>query len=143
MITMYHWDLPQGLQDLYGGWLNPTIVDDFESYADLLYRTFGDRVKKWITINEPWVVCVMGYGDAVNAPGVREPATGPYQCGHNIIKAHARAYRLYERTYKATQQGSIGITIDSGWCEPRDRNNPSHVETAERCQQFRVNIHLY
>lgn len=81
----------------------------------------------------------MGHGDGVHAPGVREPATAPYICAHNLLKAHARAYRLYERVYKGVQAGVVGITLDSGWSEPSDPSNISHVEAAERAQQFRVN----
>lgn len=52
VITLYHWDLPQGLQDQYGGWLGGQIVDDFLAYADTCFALFGDRVKIWITLNE-------------------------------------------------------------------------------------------
>jgi len=141
-ITMYHWDLPQALQD-EGGWLNETVVTAFEGYADLLYARFGDRVKRWITINEPWVVCVMGFSYGVDAPGIREPATAPYRCSHNIIKSHAKAYRLYEKTYKAIHNGTVGITLDSGWFEPRDPNNASDVEAAQRAQLFRHGWYAY
>lgn len=141
-VTIYHWDLPQDLENV-GGWLNDTIVDEFEAYAGLLYTRFGDRVKKWITLNEPWVVCVMGYGDGVYAPGITEAATAPYICSHNSIKAHAKAYRLYEREFKASQGGVVGITLDSGYYEPKDPANETHVEAAERAQQFRVCTHAF
>lgn len=140
MITMYHWDLPQALQDV-NGWQNETIVDEFQAYANLLYSRFGDRVTKWITFNEAYVVCVLGHSDGVHAPGISDPPTAAYLCAHNVIKCHARAYRLYESTYKATQQGTVGITIDSGWYEPLDPNNANHVAAAERTLQFKVNEH--
>lgn len=114
MITMYHWDLPQILQDA-NGWLNETVVPEFEAYANVLYERFGDRVQRWITFNEPWVTCIQGYSDGSHAPGVKEPATGAYMCAHNILKSHARAYRLYEDTYRSRQVGTVGITLDSGW----------------------------
>ena len=58
-ITLYHWDLPQGIHDRYGGWLNVEESQlDFERYAKVCYERFGDRVKNWITLNEPWIVSI-------------------------------------------------------------------------------------
>ncbi|KAJ6634058.1 Lactase-like protein, partial [Pseudolycoriella hygida] len=132
----YHWDLPQALQDV-GGWQNEAIVTEFEAYADLLYRRFGDRVKRWITFNEAYVVCALGHSYGVHAPGIKEPATAPYKCAHNILKCHAKAYRLYESTFKTNQKGFVGITIDSGWYEPLDKNNPLDVAAVERTLRFK------
>lgn len=115
-VTLYHWDLPQKLQDV-GGWPNETVVEHFENYARIAYENFGDRVKQWITFNEAFVVCVSGYGVGVHAPGIKS-AEAPYQCAHNVLKSHAKAYRLYEREFKQRQGGICGITIDSGWYEP-------------------------
>lgn len=65
---MYHWDLPQALQDI-GGWENETIVQRFKEYADVLFQRLGDKVKFWITLNEPFVIAAHGYGSGVSAPG--------------------------------------------------------------------------
>lgn len=67
-ITLYHWDLPQALQDV-GGWENVTIVDRFKEYADLIFERLGDKVKFWITINEPYNVANVGHGYGAAAPG--------------------------------------------------------------------------
>ncbi|XP_046643173.1 cytosolic beta-glucosidase-like [Daphnia pulicaria] len=134
MVTLYHWDLPQALEDM-GGWLNPSIADWFEEYARLCYTEFGNDVKIWITINEPWVVAYQGYGSGINAPGKYGPGTYTYQSGHNLILAHARAYRLYESEFKPTQQGKAGITLNINWYDPKD-NQTSSQEAAERAMQF-------
>ncbi|KAA8549849.1 hypothetical protein F0562_001533 [Nyssa sinensis] len=62
-VTLFHWDLPQALEDEYGGFLSPKIVDDFQDYAELCFRTFGNRVKHWITLNEPWSYSMGGFMD--------------------------------------------------------------------------------
>lgn len=67
-ITLYHWDLPQALQDI-GGWENVTIVDRFKEYADLIFERLGDKVKFWITINEPYNIANVGHGYGAAAPG--------------------------------------------------------------------------
>lgn len=80
----------------------------------------------------------MGHSDGVHAPGIKQPATAAYICAHNIIKCHAKAYRLYESKYKASQNGLVGITIDSGWYEPMDPSNDLDIKAAERAVQFKV-----
>lgn len=67
-VTLYHWDLPQALQDV-GGWENETIVQRFRDYADVLFQRLGDKVKFWITLNEPFVIALQGYGYGTAAPG--------------------------------------------------------------------------
>nr|BAF94233.1 Lct [Rattus norvegicus] len=135
-VTIYHWDLPQALQDV-GGWENETIVQRFKEYADVLFQRLGDRVKFWITLNEPFVIAAQGYGTGVSAPGISfRPGTAPYIAGHNLIKAHAEAWHLYNDVYRARQGGTISITISSDWAEPRDPTNQGDVEAARRYVQF-------
>ncbi|XP_029081480.1 lactase-phlorizin hydrolase [Monodon monoceros] len=135
-VTIYHWDLPQALQDI-GGWENETVVQRFKEYADVLFRRLGDKVKFWITLNEPFVIANQGYGYGTAAPGISSrPGTGPYIAGHNLIKAHAEAWHLYNDVYRARQGGMISITINSDWAEPRDPSNQEEVEAARRYVQF-------
>jgi beta-glucosidase/6-phospho-beta-glucosidase/beta-galactosidase len=70
------------------------------------------QVKKWITFNEPWVICVMGYGTGGNAPGLLGIGTLTYQCGHVLLKANAAAYRMYYREFAETQQGESDLESD-------------------------------
>lgn len=134
MVTLYHWDLPQPLQEI-GGWPNPLLAKHFEDYAKIAFELFGDRVKTWITFNEPPDVCEAGYGDGTGAPGFRSSGIGDYLCGRTLLLAHASAYRLYDKMFRSTQQGKIGITVDAIWAEPKSKLRKD-IEAAERAMQM-------
>ncbi|XP_066263018.1 myrosinase 1-like [Euwallacea similis] len=112
VVTMFHWDIPNTLIYL-GGWTNPHIVQYFADYADLLFRLFGNRVKLWATINEPRSFC-QTVPDVVRKILFPEILTGTYEylCGHYALLAHASAYRLYQKKYRRSQNGRIGIILD-------------------------------
>lgn len=78
VATLYHWDLPQALQD-YGGWTNGSIVEAFRDYAEFCFSRFGDRVKTWNTFNSPWVVSHAGYGTGEHPPGIKDYVVASYQ----------------------------------------------------------------
>lgn len=119
LVTIYHWDLPECLDAEYGGWLSRKIIDDFEYYSKKCFECFGDRVKDWITFNEPWCSTVLGYCNGEMAPGNKEkPETEPYLAAHHIILAHAKAVKCYRDHFKADQKGVIGITLNMDWREP-------------------------
>lgn len=134
MVTLYHWDLPQSLQEM-GGFLNASLADWFEQYADLCFREFGADVKYWITFNEPYVVAYLGYGIGIHAPGISDTGKSDYIVTHNLLRAHAKAYRLYESKYKPTQQGSVGITLSTSWEEP-ENDDPENVAASRRHLDF-------
>ena len=133
-VTLYHWDLPVALEFGNGGWLGEDISDHFAAYADLCFQYFGDRVKHWITINEPWVVAILGYGLGVFAPG-RVSNAAPYLAGHHLLKAHAKAVRVYRDKYQSVQNGRIGITNNCDWREPLS-DTPEDRQAAERALEF-------
>ncbi|XP_055910682.1 myrosinase 1-like, partial [Eupeodes corollae] len=112
MVTMYHWDLPVDIQKL-GGFTNALIINYFTAYAEELFKLFGDRVKLWITFNEPMQICKPGYSTAESPPNIKSPGIGDYLCFTNILKAHARTYHLYKSKYVKEQRGRIGITMDT------------------------------
>ncbi len=116
-VTLYHWDLPLALQVEHDGWLNPDIANRFANYADICFEHFGDRVKHWVTLNEPWVSAIMGYGLGVHAPG-RVSTVEPYIAAHNLLRAHGRAVDCYRDRYQAKQGGVIGMTNNCDWREP-------------------------
>ncbi|KAJ7508479.1 beta-glucosidase 1B [Mycena galericulata] len=139
-VTLYHWDLPQSLHDRYGGWLNKDeIVQDYVNYARVCFEAFGDRVKFWLTMNEPWCISILGYGRGVFAPGRssdrrRSPegdsSTEPWIVGHNVILSHAYATKLYREEFKSKQGGQIGITLNGDWQMPYD-SSPENVAAAQ------------
>lgn len=90
VVTLYHWDLPDHLQRTLGGWSNPELVEIFKDYADFCFQTFGDDVKFWITIDNPFVVARHGYGTGVVAPGTKTDPDLPFRVGHNLIKVRAK-----------------------------------------------------
>jgi beta-glucosidase len=89
--TLYHWDLPQALQDK-GGWANRDIVEQFANYARIAAEAFGDRVANWITINEPWCVTWLGNFIGVHAPGIKDVDTA-IAVAHHTALAHSAATR--------------------------------------------------
>lgn len=135
LVTIFHWDLPQYIQDL-GGWTNPLIVDYFVEYADALFYYFGDKVKNWITFNEPSVFCGEGYGYTSKAPAISSPGVGDYLCAHNVLLSHAAAYHLYKQKYFSTQQGKVGICLNAGFSYPY--NETVDASVAERDIQFQL-----
>ena len=83
-VTLYHWDLPQALQD-HGGWTNDSIVAAFKEYADFCFFRYGNRVKTWNTFGSPWVVSNFGYGTGEHAPSIKDPIVASYQVCLQIV----------------------------------------------------------
>ncbi len=136
IVTLYHWDLPQALEDLEG-WRNDMISDWFADYARECYAAFGDRVKTWTTLNEPFETSVDGHGTGYMAPGFTEIGDMVYIVTHNLIKAHAKAYNVYyDEGFAADQGGRVGIVLNINWMEPLDPNDSSHVEASNTKIEF-------
>ncbi|XP_068647342.1 beta-glucosidase 12-like [Aristolochia californica] len=144
-VTLFHWDTPQSLEEEYGGFLSSKIAPDFRDYADVCFRKFGDRVKHWITENEPWTYSMAGYDKGNAAPGRCSPwfanctggdsSTEPYIVAHNLLLAHAAAVKRYKTKYQASQKGSIGITLVSHWFLPSS-GSVANSDAAQRAIDF-------
>ncbi|KAG0526256.1 hypothetical protein BDA96_06G130200 [Sorghum bicolor] len=128
-VTLFHWDSPQALEDKYGGFLSPNMINDYKDYAEVCFKEFGDRVKHWITFNEPAQFCSIGYASGIGAPGRCSPweqgkcsagdsGREPYTVCHHQLLAHGEAVRLYKEKYQAVQRGKIGVTLVSLWFLP-------------------------
>ncbi len=111
IVTLYHWDLPQHLQD-EGGFTNPKISDYFCDYAREMFKHFGDRIKKWITFNEPWVTAFAGHHVGRHAPGIKD-FKAAIQTVHSFQMSHAKIVNCYKKELKGTEiaNGEIGVTL--------------------------------
>jgi beta-glucosidase len=104
--TLFHWDLPQALQD-EGGWESRATAEAFVEYADVVSRRLGDRVKHWITHNEPWTVMVMGYQLGMHAPGLKDVAAS-LRVSHHLLLSHGWAVPALRRNSPGAE---VGITL--------------------------------
>ena len=108
-VTLYHWDLPQALQDR-GGWASREVVDRFVDYAAAVYGALSDRVANWTTLNEPWCAAFLGHAAGVHAPGVQDPATA-VRAAHHLLVAHGQATRAM-RALDARPRLGINLNLD-------------------------------
>jgi len=106
-VTLYHWDLPQKLQD-QGGWANRDSVGWFADYAAYMFEKLGDQVPIWITHNEPWVVSFVGNWEGSHAPGLSDFRTA-LQVSHHLLMSHGQAVKAYR---DMGCKGEIGITLN-------------------------------
>eukprot|EP00602_Paraphysomonas_sp_CaronLab_P008366 CAMPEP_0185025116 /NCGR_PEP_ID=MMETSP1103-20130426/8194_1 /TAXON_ID=36769 /ORGANISM="Paraphysomonas bandaiensis, Strain Caron Lab Isolate" /LENGTH=451 /DNA_ID=CAMNT_0027558241 /DNA_START=80 /DNA_END=1432 /DNA_ORIENTATION=+ len=143
VITLYHWDMPLALEQEYKGWLDTRIEEAFVAFADVCFSAFGNRVKTWITVNEPLTFALHGYGTGVHAPGRCSDRTRcssgdtsreSYIVAHNVLNAHAAVVELY-RTQYAWQGGQIGITLNIDWAYPLT-STKENIDAASRRNEF-------
>jgi beta-glucosidase len=106
LVTLFHWDLPAALDDL-GGWLNPDIAHWFADYAQVVFHRLDDRVTRWTTLNEPWVVSDGGYLHGALAPGHRNLYEAPI-ASHHLMRAHGAAVQAY----RAAGRNQIGLVVN-------------------------------
>ncbi|CAH9139582.1 unnamed protein product [Cuscuta epithymum] len=150
-VLLNHFDIPQELEIRYQAWLSPKLKEDFGYFADICFKSFGDRVKNWVTFNEPNMFiplayrtgdyppnrCSKPYGNCSNGDSEKEP----FLAGHNIILAHATAVNIYRTKYQEKQGGQIGIAVHTFWYEPMSNSTEDKL-AAERGQSFFSNWFL-
>jgi beta-glucosidase len=106
-VTLYHWDLPQKLQD-EGGWVSRRVADNFVKYADVVSKILGDRVKNWITFNEPWVSAFVGYKEGRHAPGHTDMHEA-LAASHHLLLAHGLSVPVIRAN---CADANVGITLN-------------------------------
>jgi len=126
-VTMFHWDLPQALED-EGGWRNRSVVDAFSTYADTLVKAFGDRVKNWITLNEIFCFTKLGYGVGSKAPGLKESDAVVNQTYHHALLCHGHGVRAVREHGGA--RARVGLTDNATIPVPVDLR-PENVAAAQ------------
>jgi beta-glucosidase len=151
-VTLHHWDTPSAVHNKTstGSFLSKDIIDKFNNYADFVFAAYGDRVKHWLTLNEPWTYSVNGYLSGEMAPGRcsdlvpscvtngggGDLATEPYIVSHNMILSHAKAVQTYRQKYQAKQGGVISLTTNTDFAVPYNISSPLDVSASSRQLAF-------
>ncbi|MGH3431875.1 MAG: GH1 family beta-glucosidase [Thermocrispum sp.] len=137
VATLYHWDLPQALQDA-GGWPSRDTALRFADYASTVYRALGDRVSDWTTVNEPFCSAYFGYGTGVHAPGIRDEAAA-LRAAHHLLLAHGQATRALRAA--ATRELRVCVVFNLGSILV-DRDDEAHREAARKVDGLQNRLFL-
>jgi len=124
LVTLYHWDLPQTLEDR-GGWTSRETSETFAEYAQAVHARLGDRVRFWTTLNEPWCSAYLGYAAGVHAPGRQDPAAA-FTAVHHLLLGHGLAVQAL----RAAGAETLGITLNPGAIFPADPGADADVAAA-------------
>ncbi|KAM0132645.1 hypothetical protein ACHAP3_006315 [Botrytis cinerea] len=127
IVTLFHWDTPLFLQNTYGGWLSPNIIEDFVAYSKIVFSRYGDKVPHWFTVNEPIVFCTTyplpsGYFTSTTIPSKQQP----YYCGHHVLLAHAESYHLFK---SLGLNGTLSFKNNGGYKIPLTNSSEDAVAT--------------
>ena len=120
-VTLYHWDLPQALQDR-GGWSARDTAEAFAGYTGLVVTRLGDRVRHWITHNEPWCVATLGHAEGEHAPGHRDPAAA-LRVAHHVLLSHGWAVQVVRQRAPGAE---VGITLNLTPAMPSSPSAPDN-----------------
>ncbi|PIM97923.1 Beta-glucosidase, lactase phlorizinhydrolase [Handroanthus impetiginosus] len=144
-VTIYHFEHPQEFEERFGGWLSPLMQDEYVHFAKTCFENFGDRVKYWITINEPNLFSELAYERASYPPARCSPPFGncasgnsdvePLISAHNMLLGHAKAAKLYREQFKSKVDGLLGITVSAFMYVPLT-DSEDDKEAAERALAF-------
>uniref|UniRef100_UPI0031D1358A GH1 family beta-glucosidase n=1 Tax=Saccharothrix mutabilis TaxID=33921 RepID=UPI0031D1358A len=136
-LTLYHWDLPQALEDK-GGWTNRDTAYRFAEYAESVVGALGDRVANWTTLNEPWCSSFLSYAAGVHAPGRQEPEAA-VAAVHHLLLGHGLAV---EAIRAQSTDAKVGITLNMYPIIPADPDDPADLDAARRLDGLQNRIFL-
>ncbi|WP_081722332.1 GH1 family beta-glucosidase [Geminisphaera colitermitum] len=139
-VTMFHWDLPQSLEDRFGGWRSRRTIDAFARYADTVVKVFGDRVRHWFTLNEIIAFTRNGYGIGRNAPGLREPDAVVNQTWHHALVCHGHGVRAVRE--HGAPGSTVGLVNNPRIPIPLTPGNPADLAAA-RQSFINENVRIY
>ena len=137
LLTLYHWDLPQELEDA-GGWTNRDTAERFAEYAAVMTRALGDRVSAWATVNEPWCSAFLGYGSGVHAPG-RMDESASLTAAHHLLLGHGLAAQTIRNEVAGRALVSISLNLNAVRART---NSPADLEAARRIDAVSNRIFL-
>ena len=137
VLTLYHWDLPQALEDR-GGWTSRETSSRFAEYAGIVHEALGGDVRFWITLNEPWVSAWLGYGAGVHAPGSADPAKA-LSATHHLLLGHGLAV---EAMRASGGENELGITLNLSPVRPAKAERPADVGAARRVDGHANRLYL-
>jgi beta-glucosidase len=136
-VTLYHWDLPQWLEDR-GGWARRETAYRFAEYAATVHAALGDRVRHWTTLNEPYCVALLGYGSGVHAPGRRDPSAAAAAV-HHLLLGHGLAAQAIRAADGAAR---VAITLNLAPVDPADPEDPVDRDAARRVDGLHSRVWL-
>ncbi|XP_011303233.1 myrosinase 1 [Fopius arisanus] len=127
-VTLHHFDDLQLLVNKTGGWANESMVEYFAEYSRVMFRELGPKVKFWSTFNEVNIFCKWFAYLNETTPDTAYRAS--YLCAHNVLKAHARAYHIYDEEFRSIQHGQIGLIISSAYYIPKTAGDTESTDIA-------------
>jgi beta-glucosidase len=139
-LTLYHWDLPQALEDR-GGWTNRDTAHRFAEYAQTVHDALGDRVPTWTTLNEPWCASLLSYGAGAHAPGRTDPRAAVAAL-HHLLLGHGLAVQVLRDAGVGGDTGSVGITLNLSPVDAADPSSEADREVARRVDGLHNRVFL-
>ena len=143
MVTIYHWDLPQALEDNYGGWEDRRIVEAFTTYATTLFKQYGDRVKYWITMNEQNIFTTFGWISGMHPPGKVDQLKTFYQVNHHANIAHAKSVMALKKLYPDAKVGASFAYGPSYAIDANPKNAMAKADYDDLQNYFWMDVYAY